>query len=90
MVPDETAWIDVRQMDDLAFELRAAGREGRTGLRIVTGSEALVSADRVTIGPIEINFDVRPDDITHKRTPIGNETHVIWNATEMVTRITIE
>lgn len=90
MVPDETAWIDVRQVDDRSFELRAAGREGRVGVRIVAGSEALVSADSVTLGPVEISFDVPPADITHERTPIGNETHVTWNATEVVARITIE
>ena len=89
MVPDETAWIDVRQVDDLSFELRAAGREGRVGLRIVAGSEPMVSADRVTLGPVEISFDVPPDDVAHTRTPIGNETHVSWNATEVVARIRI-
>jgi hypothetical protein len=89
MVPDETAWIDVRQMDDLAFELRAAGRDDRVGLRIVAGSEPMVSADRVTLGPVEISFDVPPHDITHKRTPIGNETHVSWSATGVVANITI-
>jgi hypothetical protein len=89
MVPDETAWIDVRRVDDLSFELRAAGRDGRVGLRIVTGSEPLISAGGVTLGPAEISFDVSPDDITHRRTPIGSETHLIWNADEVVAGITI-
>ncbi len=75
MVPEETAWIDVREVGDHSFELRAAGRDGRVGLRIVTGSEPLVSADRVTLGPVEIGFEVAPDDIAHEHTPIGSETH---------------
>ena len=44
---------------------------------------------RVTLGPVEISFDVPPDDVAHTRTPIGNETHVSWNATEVVARIRI-
>ena len=90
MVPAETAWIDVRKVADFSFELRAAGREGRVGLRIVAGSEPMVSAERVTLGPVEISFDVAPDDIAHTRTPIGNETHVSWTLAEVVARITIE
>ena len=89
MVPDETAWVDVHRVADLSFELRAAGRDGRVGLRIVTGSEPLVGADRVTFGRVEIGFEVAPDDITHRRTPIGSETHLSWNADEMVVDITI-
>ena len=49
-----------------------------------------MSTDSVTLGAVEISFDVPPADITHKRTPIGNETHVTWNSTEVVAKITIE
>ena len=99
MVPDETAWIDVRQVGDLgevddsgevAFNVRAAGRGERVGLRIVTGTEATVGAVRVTLGPVGINFEVPPDAIVQKRTPIGHEIHVSWSVTEISARITIE
>ncbi|TFH20670.1 MAG: hypothetical protein E4H05_01785, partial [Acidimicrobiales bacterium] len=76
MVPDETAWIDVRQVSDdsdesgeLAFEVRAAGRADRVGLRIVTGSEPVVGAVRVTLGPVGISFDIPPADVVQNRTP---------------------
>jgi len=99
MVPDETAWIDVRRAghvgqvqdpDDLAFDMRAAGRDDRVGLRIVAGSEATVGPDRVMLGAVAICFDVPPDAIVQDRTPIGHEIHVTWNTTEITAHITID
>ena len=89
MVPDETAWVDVRRTGDLSFEVRAAGRDGLVGLRIVAGSDAIVRADGITIGPVEIRSETPPADLAQQRTPIGNEIHVSWSTDAAVAHITL-
>jgi hypothetical protein len=96
MVPVETAWIDVRRvgeandLDAAAFEVRAATRDDRVGVLIVARRATTIGTDHVTCGPVEISFDTPPDDVVQKLTPTGHETHLVWNAAEIVARITIE
>ncbi|HYN33937.1 MAG TPA: hypothetical protein VES40_15035 [Ilumatobacteraceae bacterium] len=89
MVPGETAWIDVRQVDDLSFELCAGGKAGRVGVRVVVGSTATVAADRVTFGQCDISFDLRADEVTETTTAVGLEIHMTWAAEEITGRIAL-
>ncbi len=89
MVPDETAWIDVRRVADLTFDVQLTGRDDRVGLRIVSGPGAIVGTDRITVGPVEISFEAPPDALAETRTPIGYEIHVGWNTDAAVAHITI-
>jgi hypothetical protein len=87
MVPPETAWIDVRRVGDLTFELRAGARSDRVGIRIVAGSAATVVGDSLTVESCTIAFDRPADAMTEKKKPIGVEVHLTWEAGAIAGRI---
>ena len=89
MVPDETGWIDVHRAGDLDFDLTAAARSGRVGVRIVVGSEAIVSAARVTVGPCAVEFERPADEVVESATPVGSEIHLQWTGDRVACRITL-
>jgi hypothetical protein len=87
MVPRETAWIDVHLVGGLTFELRAGARADRVGIRVVTGSSTVIVGERLAVGPCTIVFDRPADEVTEKRTAIGVEVHLTWDAEEIAGRI---
>ncbi len=87
MVPDETAWIDVRRTGDLDFDLTAAGRSGRVGVRIVIGSEAKVTAEHVSVGSCVVEFGSPAHEIDETTTPVGSEIHLRWPSDRATGRI---
>jgi hypothetical protein len=87
MVPPETAWIDVRRVGDLSFELRAGGRSDRVGIRLVTGSSPVIAEDSLTVGPCVLAFDRPADEVTEKKTAIGVEVHLTWDLEQIAGRI---
>ena len=90
MVPDETAWIDVHRAGDLEFDLLAAGRSDRVGVRIVVGAQATASRDGVTAGRCRLVFPVPADSHVETTTAVGSEIHVQWSAARIDVRITLE
>ena len=89
MVPDETTWVDVERVGDLAFVVRAAGREGSVGLRIVGDQPEIPETDRIAVGTIEVEFDIPPASITESTTSAGHQLHVSWPDDQIEVRITI-
>jgi hypothetical protein len=87
MVPAETAWVDCRRLADLDCEIRAAARSRRVGLRVVTGSAAVLGSDRVSVGPWDIEFDQAPDDVEERATAVGADVHLSWDADDIVVLI---
>ena len=90
MIPAETAWIDVDRVGDLEFELRAAGRAGTVGLRIVVDSTAIVTAEAVTVEGCHIGFDHCADHVDERTTAIGSEIHLRWQSDRITARITVQ
>jgi len=79
MVPEDTAWIDVRRAGDLEFELTAAGRADRVGVRVVVGSVAAVSSRRIVGGRCRIEFDRSADERIETMTAVGAEVQLRWS-----------
>jgi hypothetical protein len=90
MVPDETAWVDAHRIGDLEFELTAAGRDDRVGLRIVVGAAATVSRNGVTAGRCHLAYAAPADHHVETATAIGSEIHVQWQATKIDVRVTLD
>lgn len=89
MLADETRWVDVERVGDLEFVVRAAGRNGTVGLRIVGDRSTVVAASTVTAGPVEMRFDGAPDTISASLTPAGHELLVTWSADQIEGRVSI-
>ncbi len=87
MVPPETAWIDVHRVGDLAFEIRAAARSDRVGIRIVTGSSTSIARDSLAVEPCKIAFERPTDGVTEEATASGREVHLTWDAETIAGRI---
>jgi hypothetical protein len=98
MVPAETAWVDVRCVDDPAapdgprtFEVHAAGRTDRVGLRIVTDPVAPAVDDTgAAIGPVRVLWARPPRDVVERATPAGHEVRASWNGADGGVVATIE
>jgi hypothetical protein len=89
MLPPETAWVDVERVGDLEFEVRAGGRAGSVGLRLVSNRPATWDGTSVTVGPVTVQFDTAPDDSAAVQTPAGHELHVSWQRDQIDARVTI-
>ncbi len=64
-------------------------REGAVGLRIVGDQLAPPETDRVTVGPIEVAFDIPPASITESLTTVGHQLHLSWSNDQVEARVTI-
>lgn len=90
MVPDETRWVDVERAGDLDFVVRAGGRAGTVGLRLLVGSaEVAAGADKATAGRFEISFESPPFALDERATPTGTEVRVAWRAPGITARVAI-
>jgi hypothetical protein len=89
MVPPETAWIDVERVGDLEFVVRAGGRAGMVGVRIVSDSTASITHREVTLGHCRIGFDHPADHVDEQMTAIGSELHLRWQGEQITGRISL-
>jgi hypothetical protein len=89
MLPAETAWVDVEQVGDLEFLVRAAGRDGSVGLRLVSNRPATWDSAGAAVGAVAVRFDVAPDDAIAEQTPAGHEFRVGWQRDQVEVRISI-
>ncbi|MGB0112284.1 MAG: hypothetical protein WBP59_03605 [Ilumatobacteraceae bacterium] len=93
MLPDETAWIDCRRVDDLRWELRAQARADSVGLRLVGTSRAGITNDvealRAVFGPAELRFDVAATTMAPSATHYGDELHLTWSRSDIRVEILV-
>jgi hypothetical protein len=89
MLPPETNWVDVERVGDLEFAVRAAGRAGSVGLRLVGSRAATHHGVDVEVGRVAVHFATAPDDATAERTPAGHELGLSWQRDQTDVRITI-
>jgi hypothetical protein len=94
MLPSETAWVDVERVGDhptgnLEFVVRAAGRDGSVGLRLVSNRAATHDGIEATVGPVAVQFEKAPHEATTERIPAGHELRAGWRGDQIAVRITI-
>lgn len=89
MVPPETAWIDVERSGDLDFVVRAAGRNGSVGLRLVSNEPLAGDQTSLAAGRISLTIDRRPGSSQPSSTAAGHQLHVTWPVDQIEMRITI-
>ena len=90
MLPPETAWVDVERVGDLEFVVRAAGRAGEVGLRLVSTHPHSTHHDgHTTFGRLDLQFRNSPVSATASLTPVGHQLHVTWSGDQIEARITI-
>jgi hypothetical protein len=89
MLPPETAWVDVERVGDLEFVVRAAGREGKVGLRLVGGPSARSLDGPLGIGRVGVEFDVAPTDVVDHSAHGRSEVVLTWPDDTVVARISI-
>ena len=89
MLPPETAWIDVERVGDLDFVVRAGGRDGTVGLRLV-GGQATRSVDGpLGIGRVVVEFDVAPTEVADHSTHGRSELVLTWPSDTIAAHISI-
>jgi hypothetical protein len=89
MLPPETAWVDVERVGDLEFAVRAAGRDGTVGLRIVGGTSSHSVDGPLGIGRVGVHFDVAPTAVADRTTHGRPELALTWPGDTIVGRISI-
>ena len=89
MLPPETAWVDVERVGDLEFVVRAAGRAGTVGLRIVGATADQVAHSALGLGRVVVEFDSPPIDLTDSSTHGRRELVLTWSADTVVTNVSI-
>lgn len=89
MLPPETAWVDVERVGDLEFVVRAAGRAGTVGLRIVGATADQVADSALGLGRVVVEFDSPPIDLTDSSTHGRRELVLTWSADTVVTNVSI-
>jgi hypothetical protein len=89
MLAPETAWVDVERVGDLEFLVRAAGRSGSVGLRLVANQLPTWDGAGATVGPVTVHIDLTPDDSAAEQTPAGHELRVSWQRDQIDVRVTI-
>ena len=89
MLPSETAWVDVERVDDFEFVVRASGRNGSVGLRLVGNRAAIVAANSISVGPVDVQFERVPDTSAPSLTPAGHHLQVTWSGDQIEVRVTI-
>ncbi len=89
MVPPETAWIDVERSGDLDFVVRAAGRDGSVGLRLVSDEPLADVGTSLTAGRISLTTGRRPTSSRRSITAAGHQLHLIWPVDRIEVGITI-
>ncbi len=80
MLPPETAWVDVERVGDLEFVVRAAGRAGTVGLRLVGATAAQLVDSVLRIGRVIVEFDSPPVELTDGSTHGRSELVMTWSA----------
>jgi hypothetical protein len=88
MLPSETAWVDVERVGDLEFLVRAGGRDGTVGLRIV-GATPSPADGAFAIGRINIGCDVPPASVTDGSTHGRPELALTWRDDTVTVHISI-
>jgi hypothetical protein len=89
MLAPETAWVDVERVGDLEFVVRAAGRDGTVGLRLV-GGPAMRSVDGpLGIGRVRVHVDVAPTNVADHPAHGRSELVLTWPGDTIVGRISI-
>jgi hypothetical protein len=89
MLPPETAWVDVERVGDLEFSVRAAGRDGTVGLRIVGATSSPTAEGAFDIGRVRVQFDAPPVTLTDGSTHGRAEITLTWSADTVVARVSI-
>jgi hypothetical protein len=89
MLPPETAWVDVERVGDLEFLVRAAGRDGTVGLRIVGATSSPTAEGAFDIGRVRVQFDAPPVTLTDGSTHGRAEIALTWSADTVVARVSI-
>ncbi len=89
MLPPETAWVDVDRVGDLDFVVRAAGRRGSVGLRLVGGTTTRSLDGPLGIGRVAIDFDVAPTEVVDRSVHGRSELVLTWPGDNIVGRISI-
>ena len=90
MVPPETAWIDVDRIGDLEFLVRAGGRDGSVGLRLVSAEPIRDEGMPARVAGITLAGDRPADSSERSSTPAGHELHLTWLLDQVELRITID
>jgi hypothetical protein len=97
MVPEATAWIDVRRTGELTFELEAAGRADAVALRIVTTPIAAGASTgpssgppgQLTIGRWRLDPGRPPAHVDERSTAIGREIGLRWTGDRITAEMTL-
>jgi len=89
MVPPETAWIDVERIGDLDFLVRAGGRGGSVGLRVVSSEPLPDDGQPMRLGRIAITGDRPTASSERSSTPAGHELHLSWPLDQIEMRVTV-
>jgi hypothetical protein len=89
MLPPETAWVDVERVGDLDFVVRAAGRDGTVGLRLVGGRSRRSLDGPLGIGRVRVEFDVTPTEVADHSAHGRSELVLTWADDTVVGRISI-
>lgn len=90
MLAPETAWVDVERVGDLEFLVRAAGRAGTVGLRLVGATAAHVDQGELRIGRVTVEFDHPPIDVTDGSAHGTPELVLTWSAATVIVRISLD
>jgi hypothetical protein len=89
MLPPETAWVDVERVGDLDFVVRAGGRDGSVGLRIVGATASPTADGAFDVGRVSVRFDAQPVAVTDVSTHGRAEMALTWSADSVDVRVSI-
>ncbi len=90
MLPPETAWVDVERVDDLEFVVRAAGRDGKVGLRLVGCQPVTHDDNGVALGSLDVQFPVTPESAASPLTHTEHRLHVSWASDRIEVRVRLK
>ncbi len=89
MLPPETRWVDVERVGDLEFVVRAAGRAGTVGLRLVGATAAQLEDSLLRIGRVNVEFDDPPVELADGSIHGRSELVLTWSADTVIARVSI-
>jgi len=89
MLPLETAWVDVERVGGLEFVVRAQGRAGTVGLRMVGTTATQIVGKVVRLGRVFVELDSAPVESTDGSTHGRPELVLTWSTDTAEARISI-
>jgi hypothetical protein len=89
MLPPETAWVDVERVGDLDFVVRAMGRHGAVGIRLVGGPSTRSLDGPLRIGRVNVEFDAAATEVSDDSAHGRRSLVLRWPGDSIIGRISI-